>query len=100
MKKDIIDRAKSQKDNMVIKTIETNKNIKFDMNKVVDLYDESEMLEEIDPDELIVEDGHKNDEEKEEGKGKGKKQKRLSQQQLSKEQEEKFAAEYKKMGGI
>ena len=46
---------KKQNDKIVVKTIEKKKNVNIDMSKVVDLYDEEGMLEEIDANDLIYE---------------------------------------------
>jgi hypothetical protein len=56
MKLEILNRAKNTKDDTRMKTLEFNKKVKIDMSKVVDLYDEDQMLEEIDPNDLIIED--------------------------------------------
>lgn len=94
---DILNMAKSKKSDFVVKNLETKKGVKIDMNQIEDLYDEAEMLEEIDPKDLVVDEIKDEDEKEEEKKNK---KKRVNQQQVDQENEERFAKEYKKMGGI
>ena len=62
------------------------------------MYNEDEMLEEINPDELVLEDlKNETEEDKKEKRGKQRKQ---NKEQIKKEEEDKFSSEYKKMGGI
>ena len=68
---------------------------KVDLSTVVDIYDESGILEEISPDNLVIEESSKKRE-----KGDGKKVDKKADERKRKEQEEQFAKEYKKMGGI
>jgi hypothetical protein len=58
----------------------------------VDLYDEEGIMEEISPDNLVIEEPQK--------KEKGKKVDKKAEEKKRKEQEEVFAKDYKKMGGI
>ncbi|CDW75544.1 atp-dependent rna helicase ddx24 [Stylonychia lemnae] len=99
IKEEVLTKTQKRKNDFVVKQIESARGVKFDMSKVVDLYDESEMLDEINPEDLLIDDQDK-EEKKEEDKTGNSKKKRLSQHQIALEQEEKFAKEYKKMGGI
>ncbi len=69
----------------------------FDLSKVVDLYDEEGMFEEISPDNLVIEDKTTSKEEKIKT---GKKVSKKELERRRKEAEETFSKEYKKMGGI
>lgn len=61
LKKSILDRAKSSDSKFVLKTVEKSRHIgKIDLSNIVDLYDEEQMLEEIDPSELVIEETSKN----------------------------------------
>ena len=55
-KEEVLDRARKQEDQFSVKQIEGARGVKIDMSKVVDLYDEGQMLEEIDANDLIIED--------------------------------------------
>ena len=62
------------------------------MSKVVDLYDEDNIMEEISPDNLVIEETQKIEP--------GKKISKKEMERKRKEEEDKFAKDYKKMGGI
>lgn len=50
----ILDYVKGKNSDFVVKNLETKKGVKIDLNKIEDLYDESGMLEEIDPKDLVL----------------------------------------------
>ena len=88
--KNVIGKKKGQ---FFVKEIEKSSN--FDMSQVVDLFNEDEMIEEINPESLVIEDTE------EEKKEKEKKKKTLPKlKQRTQEEEDQFAKDYKKMGGI
>lgn len=68
----------------------------------MDLYDEEDMLGEIDPDTLVIEDGDDKDEQPEapQQKKMGKKARLAAEAKRAEELEGEFAKDYKKMGGI
>lgn len=70
------------------------------MSNVVDLIDEEEMLEEINPDELVVDIDVEKEEEEEGKKKKIHKQKKLSKEAQKKLDDEEFLKIYHKIGGI
>ena len=81
---------------VVGKNLEANK-ANIDWSKVQDLYDEDELLEEIDEaEDLVIEEDKKPQTENNEGKRK----KKLAAKVLEKVQNEEFAKEYAKAGGI
>lgn len=82
-KEHVLDRAKKQNDNLVIKTIEKNKNINVDLSQVVDLYDESQMLEEINANDLIIEELDKDQDEDDDNDQDGKKPKKSKKKRQS-----------------
>lgn len=86
------------KDFVIGKNLESNK-ADIDWSKVQDLYDDDQLLEEIDEAEdlVIEEDKPKGDVSKD---GEGKKKKQLAAKVLEKVQNEEFAKEYAKAGGI
>ena len=88
----------STKKDFVVKEIEKNKSSSsIDLSKVVDLYDEEGMFEEIRPENLIIE----AEEEKERvGKSKKTKKERVEEEKRAEREAVEFAKEYKKMGGI
>lgn len=68
------------------------KKVKIDWSKVQDLYDENELLGEIDVDELVIEDTK--------SEQKDEKKKRLSQKVIEKVHDEEFTKDYLRAGGI
>ena len=97
---------KSGTKDFMIRDIETSKlSSTVDLSKVVDLFDEEGMLEEITPDQLVIEVDEKEMMTKDKAKQKTlKRQNKGDQQKIgtqrTEEEEEKFAHDYKKMGGI
>jgi ATP-dependent RNA helicase DDX24/MAK5 len=94
-KEHVIAQTKSIKDNFVLKDLEGS-GAKVDLSKIVDLYDEDGIMEEISPDNLVIEESQK----KEKGTFRNKKVDKRAEEKKRLEQEEQFAKEYKKMGGI
>ncbi len=76
----------------MVKEVEGKKVKGIDLSKIVDLYDEDGIMEEISPENLVIEEPQK--------KEKGKKVDKKAEEKKKKEQEELFSKEYKKMGGI
>lgn len=59
-KEDMIQRIKAfREDDFIIKPIEVNKHINVDLSKVVDLYDEAEMLQSIDHTNFVLDEKKK-----------------------------------------
>ena len=94
-KEQVLAQAKSIKDTFVLKELEGTA-AKVDLSKIVDLYDEDGIMEEISPDNLVIEESQK----KEKGTFRNKKLDKKAEEKKRVEEEEQFAREYKKMGGI
>lgn len=91
-KQQILEQTKGGKQKeYVVKEVEGTKK-GLDLSKIVDLYDEDGIMEEISPDNLVIEEPQK--------KEKGKKVNKKEEEKKRKENEEQFAKDYKKMGGI
>jgi hypothetical protein len=89
----------------MVRDIETSKlSNTVDLSKVVDLFDEDEMLEEISPDQLVIEVDEKEMMAKDKVKQRTLKKQNKGDKKVSaqrtEEEEEQFAHDYKKMGGI
>ncbi len=90
----------------MVREIEKSKQLSstVDLSQVVDLYDEEGMLEEITPDQLVIEVDEKEmmakDKVKQRLLKKQGKDVKKEIKQRTEEEEEQFAQEYKKMGGI
>lgn len=82
-------KVKNNDDFVIGKNLEKNK-VNVDLSKVQDLYDEDEILNEIElADDLVIEEEKEN-----------KKKKRLPKKVLEQVQAEEFAKEYARVGGI
>lgn len=103
--KEIKNKILKERDNMLTKNFVIGKNIegnkKIDMSKVVDLINEDELIQEMNPDDLVVEvDEDEDEEEVKEKKPKEKKKKKLKKEEQKKLDDEEFYKTYHKLGGI
>jgi len=81
------------------KNLEGGKSTKFDLTKVKDLYDDQEILHEIEEQDTMIYDDPKKSDKENEKEGK-KKMRKLSQKKLEQVQDEEFKKEYLRVGGI
>jgi len=88
----LADMKKAKKSDFVVgKNLEMKK-VDIDWSKVQDLYNEDELLGEIDVEELVIEETK--------GEQKDEKKKRLSQKVIDKVHDEEFTKDYLRAGGI
>jgi hypothetical protein len=93
-KERVIQRTKgtSSKEHLLLKDVEKSAS-KVDLSNIVDLYDEDGIMEEISPENLVIDEEDKK-------KEKGKKVNKKLEEKKRKEEEERLTKDYKKMGGI
>jgi len=82
----------SSKEHLLLKDVEKSAS-KVDLSNIVDLYDEDGIMEEISPENLVIDEEDKK-------KEKGKKVNKKLEEKKRKEEEERLTKDYKKMGGI